>query len=322
MKLRILTFLVAVIMSLGAMAQNMVKLNIHHKLDNTDFALEAGAKNNIDNDFKYYRLEYYVSEISIMHDGGQETMVEDLWILVDASEATSVDLGAYGIDMVEGIKFHIGVDEAHNHLDPASYAAGHPLAPQNPSMHWGWAAGYRFIALEGQGGSSFNQLFELHGLGDNQYFQVDVPATASASNGTVSINIDADYTRALENIAVNSGVIAHGEVGDAIVALENFRDHVFTASALTTNTNEANGLNQFSVFPNPVENGLAFIALDIQEDIAVDISVSNILGKQIFETKNISGQQNLEWSVPGSGVYFVQVMQAGKVIATQKLIAR
>ena len=55
--------------SLSSSAQNNIQFNIHHKLGDVDFELNAGAKNNIDHDFYFKRVEYYISEISIVHDG-------------------------------------------------------------------------------------------------------------------------------------------------------------------------------------------------------------------------------------------------------------
>ncbi len=181
-------------------AQNDINLSIFHKLANEEFNLNQAANNNLEHDFKITRLEYYISEISLIHDGGTETLIEDLWILVNASSKTEVELGNYDINTVEKIVFHIGVDPAHNHLDPSTYEASHPLAPKAPSMHWGWTAGYRFVALEGHGGPALDQLVQLHGLDDKNYFTTEVVLDKTAENGILNIQLDADYTRALEDI--------------------------------------------------------------------------------------------------------------------------
>ena len=56
-------------------------------------------------------------------------------------------MGPWDIEGVRGVKLHLGVDPAHNHADPSTYASDHPLSLQNPTMHWGWSAGYRFMAI-------------------------------------------------------------------------------------------------------------------------------------------------------------------------------
>ena len=171
----VLSLTTLLLLSFSVMAQNTVQLNINHKLGTDVFAMNTAAQNNMGNDFNVTRLQYYMAEISIVHDGGTETTITDLYALVDASSATTLDLGSHNINSIEGVNFHIGVDQGKNHADPASYNMGHPLAPKNPSMHWGWTSGYRFIAFEGKGGVNLNQTFELHGLGDVNYFKVTVP---------------------------------------------------------------------------------------------------------------------------------------------------
>lgn len=303
-------------------AQNDIQLNIHHKLGADDFALYTAAVNNLNNNFNVTRLEYYISEISILHDGGNETMIEDLWILVDATEPTQVDLGSHNLNEVEGIRLHIGVDEEHNHLDPGSYPSGHPLAPQLPSMHWGWAAGYRFIAYEGNGGPLYNQLFQLHGLGNDNYFQTEIPLTANAIDGQIDINLDADYARGLEDIVVKSGVIVHGEDGAAKKSLENFRDYVFSPSATVSSTSELSILEKVEIYPNPGFDGTANLVVSTTEELTFDVVVSDLLGRKIQQVNSVQGNTGLQLNLDGSGLHFISVVVDGKVLATKKLMLK
>ena len=82
MKKSLLIAISFLMFSMSSYAQNNVQFKINHKLGDADFAMETGAKNNIDHDFEVTRLEYYISEISITHDGGTETTIEDLWMLM------------------------------------------------------------------------------------------------------------------------------------------------------------------------------------------------------------------------------------------------
>src|SRR5690606_7713783 len=132
-------------------AQNDVELKIFHRLGAQDFQLNSTAENNLNNEFQVTRLEYYITRISVIHDGNQSTSIgDDTLALVDAADAisTTIPLGNLTITSVEEIRFHIGVYAPTNNADPSLQPMGHPLAPQSPSMHWGWAAGYRFVAME------------------------------------------------------------------------------------------------------------------------------------------------------------------------------
>ncbi|MBK9637722.1 MAG: hypothetical protein IPO63_07830 [Bacteroidetes bacterium] len=52
-------------------AQQNVFLTITNKLGNTPFAFNQVAQNNLLQDFKITRMDYYISSIIIIHDGGQ-----------------------------------------------------------------------------------------------------------------------------------------------------------------------------------------------------------------------------------------------------------
>ncbi len=306
---------------ISCFAQNSVQLNINHKLGDADFVLETNAKNNLDHDFEVTRLQYYISEITIVHDNGMETLFDETWVLVNASQPTQIDLGEKDINSVEMVKLHIGVDSSHNHLDPATYPASHPLAPQFPSMHWGWTSGYRFVAFEGYGGSNFDQLFQLHGLGNQNYFTTEIPVSVEAVNHEVIINIDADYARALEDIEVNSGLIVHGAFGAAKQCLENFRDFVFSDPSGTTSTIDFSEVSQFNVFPNPT-TGNATIALDATQDLEYEVSVTDILGRQIIFFDRVKSNSTIDLRLENTGFYFVNLIKEGQVVITQKLISK
>lgn len=154
MRLSVLSFLCALMLSsLGSViAQSDVYIQINHKLDTDPFDFSVEHTNNLGDEFNVTRLEYYMSSITITHDGGIETVVPETWILANAGTFTNVYLGSFDITTLESVSFGIGVEGDYNHLDPASYPSEHPLAPKSPSMHWGWSPGYRFVAMEGSGG--------------------------------------------------------------------------------------------------------------------------------------------------------------------------
>ena len=318
---RIILSLFSLLLCLSAFAQNSIQVNIHHKLADANFAMETAAVNNINSDFKVTRLDYYISGVSIIHDDSTETFIEDLWVLVKAGEATQIDLGEQDITSVEMLKFHIGVDEPHNHLDPGSYAADHPLAPKNPSMHWGWTSGYRFVAMEGKGGSNLDQIFDLHALGNRNYFTTEIPMNKEAVNGKIVINLDADYTRALEDIDVSAGVIVHGEDLEAKQCLKNFRDYVFSLSAINTSTIDFSEVSQFKVFPNPT-NAKVFISLEASQDLNYQIGVTDILGRQVQFLDGLKANSTMDLDLKEAGIYFVHLLKDGQIILTEKVISK
>ena len=74
----------------------------------------------------------------------------------------------------------------------------------------GWAAGYRFVAYEGFGGADYSQNFQLHGLGNANYFVQEQEVIAEMVGGTMVLNLDANYTEALRDINIATGIVSHG----------------------------------------------------------------------------------------------------------------
>ena len=49
-----------------------------------------------------------------------------------------------------GLEFQLGLPVGLNHGDPGQWPARHPLNPIVNGLHWGWAGGYVFAAIEGR----------------------------------------------------------------------------------------------------------------------------------------------------------------------------
>lgn len=308
------------LLSNSLFAQKEVKFEIRHWLGNVPFALNTPAQNNLGHEFNVSRLEYYLSEISIVHDSGVVTRVPDTSFLIDPTEPMMVDLGSYAIDQVEGIHFHIGVDPARNHNDPGLLPVTHPLGPKAPSMHWGWAAGYRFIAMEGKSGNGLAYDYQLHGLGDVNYFKTEVenPMLTPFRDGVV-ISLDADYAKVLHNIFLNSGVIEHGENKEAKTSLINMRSYVFSPASPTTSIDHQIQ-TQLRIYPNPSPNGQVRLLLDQVAQENYQIMVTDMLGRQLIQTKLRAGQREASLEISQAGVYAVTLFQNGKKVITKKLV--
>lgn len=313
-------FLFAILFAIGtAYAQTPVQLHINHQLGGGNFSFGQAAQNDLGNDFNVMRLEYYISKISIKHDGGMNTTVPNHYILADGGQPVVDDLGSFNITNVESISFHIGVDTPLNHADPSLQPSGHPLAPKSPSMHWGWTAGYRFVAMEGKSGTSLNQTYEIHALGDQHYFETTVPATGVMKNGKLVIALKADYTMALKGLNVSSGLIAHGDGTDEAKLLANFRDHVFSAGVPVSIANSNESKSLFSIYPNPSASGLATMRFE-QGAANADIIVTDISGKTVLVTGKTEGSSAVQLKLDKPGLYFVHTKFANGHSTVDKLL--
>ncbi len=300
-------------------AQNHVLLHLAPRLGTAPFQLDVPIPAG-NYQYKITRLEYYISEISILHDGGQVTPMSGLYLLVRPALDSLYDLGAQpGITSVEGITFSIGVDQAHNHGDPASYPANHPLAPQDPAMHWGWSAGYRFVAIEGVVDSNFVNLFGVHALGDANYKTLTLSTSAEPTPDGHTIHLIADYAQVLNSINVSGGLVVHGSTGEASTLLKNMKSLVFTAK--TTGTIDPGFSGSFALSSNPAQAGQAEVSMDLPEGQAYQLTVTDLLG-QVLQTRNLAnGAQHFTISngLP-AGTYVVHLWQNGRVIVAEKMV--
>jgi len=314
--------LLSILMLVGGfslLAQTDVALKINHKLGTENFEYGAVATNNLGHEFKAIRLEYYLTKITIVHDGGTETAVPmDVVTLVQPGTelSTTIELGNFDVTDVESVKFYIGVYEPVNNADPSLFPEDHPLAPKSPSMHWGWAAGYRFIAYEGSGGVDFSQNFQMHGLGNENYFEVSSDVDAEMVDGSIVMSINGNYVEGLRGIDLTAGVISHGATGEAQQVLENWRDFVFGLYYVGIEE-ETNNL-AWSVYPNP-SNGE--VTITFEETTAISqVNIVNPLG-EIIDQIVVNTDTKLAVSIENAGIYFITVIDTnGETIATEKVI--
>lgn len=313
MKTFILFFCIALAVQ-TSYAQKDVYFKLNHLLGTSSFAFNQTTANDVGSDFQVTRLQYYISNIILHHDGIQ-TPVSNKFILVDASIATNELLGNFNVTTLDSISFGIGIGSAENHLDPTLYAASNPLAPQAPSMHWGWTSGYRFVAFEGVSGASMSDVFQMHALGDNNYKIKTIVTPGNLVNNDLEIAIDADYAKALSTIDVSGGVISHSENGDARTVLTNFNTSVFSDGSMSVPVTKLETI-KVSVYPNPVPVGQA-LQIEVDQAFDTSIEVYDLTGKVYKNVTYAPNDQIVRFM--DSGWYILNIKKEGKTIATQKI---
>ena len=311
---KIVLFFVLFNITLAAQPKELV-LNFHHTMDGQALTNALVGINNLGNQFKYSRLQYYVDDIEIIYNQG-DTFSYPGVLLIDAlsEENTKVNLGSLDFNSISAVRFAVGVGPDLNNLDPSVYPTTHPLAPKFPSMHWGWPAGYRFVCAEGLGSASFNQTFELHGLGNGNFSMQTIPTSGTTlGNDTLLLNVEADYSELTKNITVASGTISHGETGDAFQALKNFNNDVFkSAEGNTALAVRENDWAALSIYPNPSNGEVFFTGLD-----GADLIIYNALGIVVYQSKLMESHPVL---LKDSGMYLCLVSLNGLTKASKIFI--
>lgn len=322
----ILTTLSFIFLFLNANAQNEVYLTVTHKLGSELFAFNQAVENNLGNNFNVSRIDYYISSIKITHDGGVETEVDGLHLLVKGQNNPIFLLGDFDITSVESIQFSIGVDPSLNNSDPALQTAGSALAFQQPSMHWGWSSGYRFVALEGKSGGNLAMNYEFHSLWNENYFEQSLEVSALAnSENKVYIHLDADYIEAVKDIELNSGPLHHGSNLADLTVLQNFRDHVFSAgTGAALNIENIENISNFQVYPNPVDDILQVVlssSTPIVQSEHVKFEICDMMGRAI-ETGVVSNITNIALNHIPAGVYILRVLNKDEILFTDRIVKR
>lgn len=311
--------LVLLLFSLGSISQKNVVIKISKKLGSSPFTINQVGQNNISQNFKLKRVDYYLSGFTIIHDGGAQLIVSaGKHILVKGSTDVNESLGTFNVTNVEGIKFHIGVESPTNNGDPALWTGTHPLAPQSPAMHWGWSAGYRFIALEGKSGPTFATTFEMHTLGNANYLETTVMAPGINAGSTSTLNINADYNQALKSIDVNAGGIDHGVNETDLKVIQNFRDFVFSPNPAFLVTTTFNTNQSITVYPNP-SSGKINITLSDASTKITSANIVDITGK-IIETLSLLNKTSYDVTIKTKGFYIIKFYNESENVANHKLL--
>ena len=119
----------------------------------------------------------YLSELSFTQLGESERWTNDV-MLIKNDQYTHTGLFIPEEESISKLTCTVGVNDSiydEDPTDPTKVPETSPLAPQDPTMYWGWADGYRYISINGQVDTSSGQSgtmhdFEIH-VGLRQYLR-------------------------------------------------------------------------------------------------------------------------------------------------------
>lgn len=313
----------------GLLAQsNAVVFRFQHRvgqeplaIGSTVFALPDGTKALLT------RGEFYISEVTLNTTAGNDLPLTNFYMLVNANAPNrEYEAGTWPVGGITGLTLHLGVDSAHNHLDPSSYPAGHPLAHHNPSMHWGWTAGYRFMAIEGyldkNGDGVPETLFQYHNLGNALYETAVLEGMKMAENGTLYIDLTLDYTRLFDKLDLTGNLTQHGSAPPNAAMMKNAATKGFLTIQTASSTTSAAGSDAYlRVSPNPVRHA-ATLLYDLGETGSVTLICNNTAGQLVYRQDNLPPAGSLPIALENQppGVYFCGFYRAGQLVVQQRLV--
>lgn len=285
-------------------------------IDGNVFTLGATYKGRSGGFYRPELLRYYISGITIHHDG-TSTQLIDKYLLVDVSKTDRYVLGDVIMQRMDSLTFSIGVDIAHNHLDPAKYPDWHPLAYQDPSMHWGWQSGYRFVTYEGFSGTradNLSAIMQVHTVDNSLYTRVRLRTGATRTEQGFDIPLLANYEYLLESIDVSRGLINHSAEGEAITLMRNMAQRVYTASVISSVNDDESASH---VSPNPASD-----IVSVPQGVT-EASIVNVAGNVVAQASFGSGSNIISVQHLASGAYGIVMHHAdGRMTHATLAIAR
>ncbi len=190
-------------------------LHLHPTVGSEEFSLAQNYSiNGVDVNFD--AAQFYLSGFEIEAENTADSYeLEDTYLLVKGSQHM-YELGDGRKGTIKNLKLKLGVLEADNHKDPATFEAGHPLGPQTPSMNWSWANGYKFVLLEGtadtDGDGSFETPFIYHLGGDATLADLELEDLNFVLDDTEGeINLKVDFAQFFQNIDIATENVSHGD---------------------------------------------------------------------------------------------------------------
>jgi hypothetical protein len=242
MRILFLTLLLST--AISSWAQKNIFLNLTPLFGNQTFALNQTFIGNDGIAVQIQDFNYYLSDVKIFHDNGQQTnLPTSIWLVTPTQH--SLYLGYLAVEQIDSINFTIGVPKRYNTQagalaqDISTYPETHPLSFQSPSMYWGWSFGYMHMITGGKADSNNdgvpNANFELHNLGNNNQQSVTLPTIHTTTGSQTDLFYNCHIDRWLNQMPLSSVGVLHGETGlnQSVMQNVNTQD-VFTLSPAAT----------------------------------------------------------------------------------------
>jgi len=302
------TFLFALTLSTSMFAQTKeVIIKMNHLYNGAPFTLNSTYEVDENISIEFSRIEFYLHLNSLISSTDQSVDLEDTYLLVNP-EQNEYSIGQHTTSNINTLLFHIGVESELNHNDPTLLLSNHPLAPQVPSMHWGWAAGYRFIAIEAMLDKDQDGILEAviqyHAVDDAYYTSLSISDASVETESSITFHLDVNYDKMFENINTSNAGVFHGSYPQNQSLIDNIVDNNVFSVTENLSIEEVNTLG--TIYPNPFKDVLN---LDIQQNSSIHLY--NTLGALIEVYELSPGLHQIETSQLTKGMYIVSINNLG-----------
>jgi len=311
-------FSTLLLISLSSFGQKNVFVTISPKFAGADLQMGVdytsinGVVLNLDH------FDYYLSDLHVIHDGGQDLDLSDTVFLVEPQN-NILYLGFLNVTTIEQLNFAIGVPAVINTsagpqaIDITLYPENHPLSFQDPSMYWGWTAGYMHMIIGGLADSNTDGIadaeFEVHTVGDANYRHVQLPVIQTNTLTdivNVALNCNVDYW--IKDIPIETVGLLHGSTGANMEIMKNVETEPVFTQPSTATTQELSAA-QGTIFAIQKSTETTINWADINN--VSSFIVSDINGKLIQFGKAEGNKGSITVDEMNSGIYFFHLFDNG-----------
>ncbi len=299
---------------------------LNHQFDGVAFVYNDVYADDSGRAIRFDRVQYYMSSLEIIHDGGQTTTLTDVYVLTNGN-VSNYSLGNYNVNNIEGFNFNLGVDSVANHGNTSNYSTLHPLGPQTPKMDWDWPAGYFFLLLDGKvdndGDGTPEKTFQMRAIGDMMLKEVDLTVSSTPTTGVINITLNVHVDKWIKNIDVAAVGIDHSSSLTNQSMCENtntnqvFEPYQEPSTGISLPKKTSYITSDYSMTYAPVLN----YSLSYKESYS--LLITDINGKRIIEEEQIGFEGNyFILKELKSGVYFATFLCNSEVITHKFIVQR
>ena len=310
--MRIFTVILILFYFSSGISQKEIVLRLSHALNDSSFKYNENFE--VDGNKNYYtRLQYYLSGFNLEHDGGQSTLLNNVYVFA-SGHISNYYLGNFNISSLESISFDVGVDQIANSGNTTNYSTQHPLGPKSPPMDWGWPSGYFFVVTNGFTDTDNDDIpetnFELHALGDVMLNPVDpIYLSGTNLNDTIYIDLIVNTERFISGIDLSSVGADHSSSSDNLTMCNNSSTmNIFEPGYIDVTSLKENNVSSDYIF---LDYTLAFaptINYHFESNNKVNLRITDINGKIHINEKNLVSQGSFfPLKELATGIYIVSI---------------
>ena len=310
--MRIFTVILILFYFSSGISQKEIVLRLSHALNDSSFKYNENFE--VDGNKNYYtRLQYYLSGFNLEHDGGQSTLLNNVYVFA-SGHISNYYLGNFNVSSLESISFDVGVDQIANSGNTTNYSTQHPLGPKSPPMDWGWPSGYFFVVTNGFTDTDNDDIpetnFELHALGDVMLNPVDpIYLSGTNLNDTIYIDLVVNTERFISGIDLSSVGADHSSSSDNLTMCNNSSTmNIFEPGYIDVTSLKENNVSSDYIF---LDYTLAFaptINYHFESNNKVNLRITDINGKIHINEKNLLSQGSFfPLKELATGIYIVTI---------------